>query len=80
MHNLLEKCNFGEEVVKRVNQVRKKRRTSREFRLNSSIGYFNMGDIILDLGSEFNVLPMKTCKAMGETQLRYSPIQLKLEN
>jgi hypothetical protein len=44
---------------KRFNQVRKKRRTSREFRLNANIGDFNMGDIILDLGSEVNVLPKK---------------------
>jgi hypothetical protein len=55
---LLEKCNSGEEMKlepKRVNQVCKKRRTSREFRLNANIGDFNMGDIILDLGSEVNV-------------------------
>jgi hypothetical protein len=39
-----------------------------------------MGDIILDLGSEVNVLPKKTWKCMGETTLRYSHVQLKLEN
>jgi hypothetical protein len=39
-----------------------------------------MGDIILDLGSKFNVLPKKTWEAMGEPTLGYSPIQLKLEN
>jgi hypothetical protein len=39
-----------------------------------------MGDIILDLGSEFNVFPKKTLEAMGEPKLGYSPIQLKLEN
>jgi hypothetical protein len=77
---LLEKCHPGEEGVKTVNQVWKKRRTSREFRLNANIGDFNMGDIILDLGSEVNVLPKKTWEAMGEPQLGYSPIQLKLDN
>jgi hypothetical protein len=71
---LLEKCNPGEEGVKRVNQVCKKRRTNREFRLNVNIGDFNMGDIILYLGSEVNVLPKKTWEAMGEPQLGYSPI------
>jgi hypothetical protein len=80
LQSLLEKCNSGEEGVKTVNQVCKKRRTSREFRLNANIGDFNMGDIILDLGSEVNVLPKKTWEAMGEPQLGYSPIQLKLEN
>jgi hypothetical protein len=39
-----------------------------------------MGDIILDLGSKVNVLPKKTWEVMGEPQLGYSPIQLKLEN
>jgi hypothetical protein len=80
LQNLLEKCNSGEEGVKRVNRVCKKRRKSKEFRLNANIGYFNMGDIILELGSEVNVLPKKTWEGMGEPQLGYSPIQLKLEN
>jgi hypothetical protein len=63
-----------------VNQVQKKKRTSREFRLNANIEDFNMGDIILDLGSKVNVLPKKTWEVMGEPTLGYSPIQLKLEN
>jgi hypothetical protein len=57
-----------------------RRRTSREFRLNDNIGDFNMGDIILDLGCEVNVLPKKTWKCMGEPTFRYSSIQLKLAN
>jgi hypothetical protein len=80
LQSLLEKNNFEEEAVKIVNRVCKKRRTSREFRLNENIKDFDMGDIILDLGSEVNVLPKKTSKAMGEPTLGYSPIQLKLEN
>jgi hypothetical protein len=80
LQNLLEKCHPGEEGVKIVNRVRKKRRTSGEFKLNANIGDFNMGDIILDLGFEVNVLPKKTWEAMGEPQLGYSPIQLKLTN
>jgi hypothetical protein len=39
-----------------------------------------MGDIILDLGYEVNVLPKKTWKCMGEPTLGYSPVQLKLAN
>jgi hypothetical protein len=83
LQSLLEKCNFGEEMKlepKRVKQVCKKKRTSMEFKLNQNIGDFNMGDIILDLGSEFNVLSKKTWEAMGEHTLGLSPIQLKLEN
>jgi hypothetical protein len=48
--------------------------------LNANIGDFNMGDIILDLGSEVNVLPKKTWLCMGEPKLGYSPVQLKLTN
>jgi hypothetical protein len=39
-----------------------------------------MGDIILDLGSEVNVIPKKTWKCMGEPTLGYSNVQLKLAN
>jgi len=77
LQGLLEKRNYGEEMKleqKIVNQVRKKRRTRSKFRLNVNIGYFNMGDIILDLGSEVNVLPKKTWEAIGEPTLGFSPI------
>jgi hypothetical protein len=39
-----------------------------------------MVDIILDLGSEVNVLPKKIWQCMGEATLGYSPVQLKLAN
>jgi hypothetical protein len=39
-----------------------------------------MGDIILDLGYDVNVLPKKTWKCMGDPTLGYSPVQLKLAN
>jgi translation initiation factor RLI1 len=68
LKNMLEICNTEEErklEQKTVNHFHT-RRTSREFRLNANIGDFNMGDIILDLGFEFNVLPKKRWKCMGE--------------
>jgi hypothetical protein len=61
--NILEKCcSETEEKLepKSVNHLHTRRRTSREFRLDSNVGDFNMGDIILDLGSEVNVIPKKT--------------------
>jgi hypothetical protein len=39
-----------------------------------------MGDIILDIGSEVNVLPKSTWKCLGEPTLGYSTVQLKLAN
>jgi hypothetical protein len=78
LQSLLENFNPGKEGLKIVNQVIKKRRTSREFSLSENIGYLNMGDIILYLGSEVNILPKTTWEAMGEPKFGYSPIQLKL--
>jgi hypothetical protein len=83
LQNILEKCSseMQEKIEpKTFNHLHTRRRTSREFRLNDNIGDFNMGDIILDLGSEVNVLPKRTWKCMGEPTLGYSPIQLKLAN
>ena len=80
---LLRKCNLEEEMKleqKTINHLHRKTRKNKKFRLNANIGDFNMGDIILDLGSEVNVLPKKTWECMGEPTLGYSPIQLKLEN
>jgi hypothetical protein len=77
LQNLLERCNTNAEgklVQKTMNRLHSRRRTSREFRLNANIGDFNMGDIILDLGFEVNVLPKKTCQCMGEPTLGYSPV------
>jgi hypothetical protein len=48
--------------------------------MNNNIGDFNMGDIIMDLGSEVNVLPKKTWQCMGEPTLGYSLVQMKLAN
>jgi hypothetical protein len=83
LKNILEKCSSEKEQKiepKTINHLHTRRRTSREFRLNSNIGDFNMGDIILDLGSKVNVLPKKTWQCMGEPALGYSNVQLKLEN
>jgi hypothetical protein len=80
---MLERCSKdveGNLEQKTVMHLHARRRTSREFRLNTNIGDFNMGDIILDLRSEVNVLPKKTWQCMGEPTLRYSHVQLKLEN
>ena len=48
--------------------------------MNANIRDFNMGDIILDLGYEVNVLPNKTWQCMRDPTLGYSPVQLKLAN
>ena len=49
-------------------------------RLHAQIGDYDMTDIILDLGSEVNVLTKKTWEQMGKPMLEWSPIQLRLAN
>jgi hypothetical protein len=83
LQNILEKCSIetkGKLEPKTFNHLHTRRRTSREFRLNANIGYFSMGDIILYLGIEVNVLTKKTWKCMGEPMLGYLSVQLKLAN
>ncbi len=62
---------------KSINRVR---RTGREMRLHAQIGDYDMADIILDLGSEVNVLTKQTSEQMGKPMLEWSPIQLRLAN
>jgi hypothetical protein len=63
LQNILEICNTeveGKLEQKKFNHLHTRRKTSKEFKLNANIGDFNMGDIILDLGYELNVLPKNT--------------------
>src|SRR5882757_2788738 len=62
---------------KTINRVR---RTGREMRLHAQIGDYDMTDIILDLGSEVNVLTKQTWEQMGKPMLEWSPIHLRLAN
>jgi hypothetical protein len=80
---MLERCNIeveGKLEHKTINNIHTRRRTNREFRLSANIRDLNMDDVILDLGSEVNVLPKNTWKCMGEPTLGYSLVQLKLSN
>lgn len=51
-------------------------RTSREMRLIAQIGEYEMDQVILDLGSDVNILPKQTWERMGRLALQWSPIQL----
>ena len=51
---------------KKVNQVRKKFKTSCELRMNSQIGDYDMDYIILDLGFDVNILTRQTWENMGK--------------
>ena len=49
-------------------------------RLNAQIREYDMTAVILDLGSEVNVLTKQTCEQIGKPTLDWSPIQLRLAN
>jgi hypothetical protein len=43
-----------------VNHVLHKKRTNGEFRFSAQIGRYDVDNVILDLGSDVNVLPKQT--------------------
>ena len=53
--------------------------TRREMRLTTQIGEHEIDQVILDLGSDANVLPKQTWECMGRPTLQWSPIQLQME-
>ena len=49
-------------------------------RLNAVIGSYELDEVVLDLGSEVNVMTKKTWEIMAKPKLAFSPIQLRLAN
>jgi hypothetical protein len=63
-----------------MNQVLRKKRTNIEFRLGAQIGEYDVDNVILDLGSDVNVLPRQTWGMMGKPKLVWSTFKLRLTN
>lgn len=83
MQNLIDKCEqpISRVVANRgVHHIKKYVWNGREMRLSSQIGYYDMDEAMLYLGSEVNVLTKKTWELMGKPKLRYSPTELRLSN
>ena len=57
------------QIEKKVNQVWRKCKTGFELRMNSRIGDYDMDYIILDLGSDVNILTHHTWESMGKPRL-----------
>ena len=49
-------------------------------RLSAMIGSYEMDEVVLDLGSEVNVMTKQTWEIMAKPKLAFSPIQLTLAN
>ena len=52
----------------------------REMCLTAQIGAYDMDQVIIDLGSDANVLPKQTGQCMGKPKLEWSTIQLRMAN
>jgi hypothetical protein len=63
-----------------VHQIDKKRRTNKELHLNTQIGEYEIDYVILDLGSEVNVMTKQTWALMGKMKLIYSLIRIRMDN
>ena len=48
--------------------------------LSTVIGSHKMDEVVLDLGSEVNVMKKQTWEIMAKPKLAFSPIQLRLAN
>ena len=83
LHNLIRQYELGkiDPLLKRAtHQIGKKIRTNKELHLNSQIGEYDIDYVVLDLGSEVNVMTKKTWALMGKPTLIYSPIRLRMDN
>jgi hypothetical protein len=63
-----------------VNQVSRKRRTNKKLHLSAHIGDYDVDYVVLDLGSEVNVMMKQTWALMGKPKLIYSPIRFRMAN
>jgi hypothetical protein len=48
--------------------------------MTTKLGGYEMDGVMLDLGSDVNILPKNFWEAMGKPNLVWSPIQLQLAN
>jgi hypothetical protein len=63
LQNLVRQIEIGRvdpSVNKEVHQLSKKRRKNKELHLNAQIGEYDIYYVVLDLGSEVNVMTKKT--------------------
>jgi hypothetical protein len=63
-----------------VHKISNRRRKNKELHLNAQIGEYDIDYVVLDLGSEVNVMMKQTWALMGKPKLIYSPIRLRMAN
>jgi len=65
VHYFYELGRIDPLLSKEIDQIGKKRRKNNELHLNAQIRYYNIDYVVLDLGSEVNVMAKKTWALMG---------------
>ena len=65
---------------KKVNNIKTRLKTGCKLRMTTQIGDYDMDYIILDLGSNVNILTCQMWEIMGKPPLEWSQIQLRLSN
>ena len=83
LQNLIRQYELGniDPLLNReIHQISKKRRTNKELNLNAQIGECDLYYVVLDLGSEVNVMMKQTWALMGNPKMIYSPIRLRMTN
>jgi hypothetical protein len=83
LQNLVRQYEIGkvDPLLKReYTKLQERRRTNKELHLNAQIGEYDIDYVVLDLGSEVNVMTKKTWALMGKPKLIYSPIRLRMAN
>jgi hypothetical protein len=65
---------------KALHKLSKKRKENKEIHLNAQIGDYDIDYVVLDLGSEVNVMTKQTWALMGKPKLIYSPTRIRMAN
>ena len=77
---LIETLSEGDPLLWKVNSVKTNFKMGHKLRMLMQIGDYDMDYIILDLGSDVNILTRQMWEIMGNPPLEWSPIQLRLGN
>ena len=83
LQHIIDQCQPSSSMSsahRAVHNIMGHTRIGREMRIIAEVGEFEMDEVILDLGSEVNILTKQTWEQMGSPKLARSPIHLRLLN
>ena len=77
---MIEETPMKPQPKNKFNQARRKFKTGHELKMTAQIGDYDMDYIILDLGSDVNILTRQNWESMWKPRLDWSPVQLWIAN